>query len=199
MISFKKTLALIASLGFVCLAASLPSVASGSPSTASLMEKALSGDQALHKSGQSSGLGDLTDTYEGVLNQGAGPNPRAIGAGNIPGARDASSSRATHRKKRKRKMPISLALSTTRYFVKQLYLETLDEVSWDDYGAGDCRRMSRPSVRCLYYLADDIYDEYDYSYLDTMICGGYTYTYFNWQNKPKFKSPESQCFLESEL
>jgi hypothetical protein len=95
-------------------------------------------------------------------------------------------------------MPIKLALSTTKYFVKQLYLESLDEVSWDSYGAGNCRRMSRPNVRCVYYLTDDVYDDYD-TYLDTILCGGFTYTYFNWRNKPKFKAAKSQCFLESEI
>jgi hypothetical protein len=199
MISSNKTLALIASLIFVCIAASLPTTASASPATAELMERALSGDRSLHKSGQPDGPRDLPDAYEAILNRGTDLKLHAIGAaGSMPGASGASSSRATHRKKRKRKMPIKLALSTTKYFVKQLYLESLDEVSWDSYGAGNCRRMSRPNVRCVYYLTDDVYDDYD-TYLDTILCGGFTYTYFNWRNKPKFKAAKSQCFLESEI
>lgn len=55
------------------------------------------------------------------------------------------------RQNRVRKMPFAVAKRETMDFAESAYLE----LDMDDYNAGNCKRLSRAKVRCIYVVWED--------------------------------------------
>lgn len=96
------------------------------------------------------------------------------------------SAREAVRKKRKRpakKMTIPLAEKNAEGSAYRTWLNDWDDTDWDEYGTGDCNRLSRSSVTCLAWV-DWIENGYgDSDYESTYTCEWWVTS--RWERKAK--------------
>lgn len=134
----------------------------------------------------------VTEAKSGAIAERLSAHNRAVGTPDGAGTTGA----ATSRRRPARLMTVARASNEARRSARNIYLDPT--FTFDDYGAGSCRRIGRSRVSCYTWVSEDIYDEYGY-YLDTILCDWMTTSYFTRWGTFGRSSSSADCVLLSEV